>query len=131
MGAWQVRGTSSSICTWTGAREPAVADAYPSWPGAPAGEEGRRFAAHTAALDREEAAARSYADVAAIGERLSQPALPRDHPTRVTTDHPVSSKPAAMETATTPGALTGLAALVLDALVEWLTDRIAEMGCAG
>ena len=57
MGAWQVRGTSSSICTWTGAREPAVADAYSSWPGAPAGEEGRRFAAYTAALDREEAAA--------------------------------------------------------------------------
>lgn len=25
----------------------------------------------------------------------------------------------------------GLAALVLNALVEWLTDRIAEMGCAG
>jgi predicted PurR-regulated permease PerM len=25
----------------------------------------------------------------------------------------------------------GLAALVLSALVEWLTDRIAEMGCAG
>ena len=50
----------------------AVADAYSSWAGAPAGEEGRCFAAYTAALDREEAAPRSYADVAAIGERLSQ-----------------------------------------------------------
>ena len=49
----------------------AVADAYASWAGAPAGEEGRCFAAYTAALDREEAAARSYADVLASGERLS------------------------------------------------------------
>lgn len=50
----------------------AVADAYESWGGAPAGEEGRCFAAYTAALDREEAAARSYANVLASGERLSQ-----------------------------------------------------------
>jgi hypothetical protein len=45
-----------------------------------------------------------------------------------------------METATTTGPLTvarlaraltyGLAALVLRALIEWLTDRIAEMGYA-
>jgi hypothetical protein len=46
----------------------AVADAYARWAGAPAGEEGRCFAADTAALDREDAAAQSYADVAAIGE---------------------------------------------------------------
>ncbi|HEX2309782.1 MAG TPA: hypothetical protein VHH91_03615 [Vicinamibacterales bacterium] len=50
----------------------AVADAYASWSGAPAGEEGRRFAAYAAALDREEAAARGYADALANGERLSQ-----------------------------------------------------------
>ena len=50
----------------------AVADAYSSWAGAPAGEQGRCFAAYTAALDREEAAPRSYADALANGERLSQ-----------------------------------------------------------
>jgi hypothetical protein len=50
----------------------AVDDAYESWAGAPAGEEGRCFAAYTAALDREEAAARSYADALASGERLKQ-----------------------------------------------------------
>ena len=50
----------------------AVADAYARWAGAPAGEEGRRFAAYAAALDREEAAARGYADALANGERLSQ-----------------------------------------------------------
>jgi hypothetical protein len=50
----------------------AVEDAYESWAGAPAGEEGRCFAAYTAALDREEAAARSYANVLASSERLSQ-----------------------------------------------------------
>jgi hypothetical protein len=50
----------------------AVADAYESWAGAPAGEERRCFAVYTAALDREEAAARNYADVLANGERLSQ-----------------------------------------------------------
>ena len=49
----------------------AVADAYASWADAPAGEEGRCFAAYLAAIDREEAAARSYADVLANGERLS------------------------------------------------------------
>jgi hypothetical protein len=46
----------------------AVADAYASWAGAPAGEEGRCFAAYTAALDREEAAPRNYADVLAHGD---------------------------------------------------------------
>jgi hypothetical protein len=46
----------------------AVADAYASWEGAPAGEEGQCFAAYTAALDREQAAARSYADVLATLE---------------------------------------------------------------
>ena len=50
----------------------AVADAYASWAGAPAGEEGQCFAAYTAALDREQAAARSYADVLANAERLSR-----------------------------------------------------------
>ena len=49
-----------------------VADAYASWTGAPAGEEGRGFAAYAAALDREEAAARGYADALANGERSSQ-----------------------------------------------------------
>jgi hypothetical protein len=48
----------------------AVADAYASWEGAPAGEEVRWFAVYLAALDREEAAARSYADVLANAERL-------------------------------------------------------------
>jgi hypothetical protein len=47
----------------------AVADAYARWAGAPAGEEGRGFAAYAAALDREEAAARGYADALANGER--------------------------------------------------------------
>ena len=50
----------------------AVTDAYASWTGASADEEGRRFAAYAAALDREEAAARGYADALANGERLSQ-----------------------------------------------------------
>lgn len=67
----------------------------------------------------------------------------RDHQVRVTTDHPVRLHTAAMERATTTGPLTvarlaraltylvyGLAALVLRALIEWLTDRIAEMGYA-
>ena len=49
----------------------AVEDAYESWAGAPAGEEGRWFAVYLAALDREEAAALSYADALASGERLS------------------------------------------------------------
>jgi hypothetical protein len=50
----------------------AVDDAYESWAGAPADEEDRWFAVYLAALDREEAAARSYADALASGERLSQ-----------------------------------------------------------
>jgi hypothetical protein len=50
----------------------AVADAYARWAGAPAGEEGGGFAAYAAALDREEAAARGYADALADGERFSQ-----------------------------------------------------------
>ena len=50
----------------------AVADAYAIWEGAPAGEEGQCFAAYTAALDREQAAARSYADLLANAERLSR-----------------------------------------------------------
>jgi hypothetical protein len=50
----------------------AVADAYTRWAGAPAGETGRCFAAYTGALDREEAAARDYAEVLASGERLSE-----------------------------------------------------------
>jgi hypothetical protein len=50
----------------------AVEDAYASWAGAPAGEEGGGFAAYAAALDREEAAARGYADALVNGERLSQ-----------------------------------------------------------
>lgn len=50
----------------------AVADAYASWACAPAGEDGWRFAAYAAALDREEAAARGYADALANGERVLQ-----------------------------------------------------------
>jgi hypothetical protein len=50
----------------------AEADAYALWADAPTGERSRCFAAFTAAIDREEAAARSYADVLANGERLSQ-----------------------------------------------------------
>ena len=49
----------------------AVEDAYETWAGAPAGEGGRWFAVYLAALDREEAAARSYAYALASGERLS------------------------------------------------------------
>ena len=73
----------------------------------------------------------------------TQPARPRDHTVRVTTDHPVRPQTAAMDTSrSTPPvagarlarALTylvyGLAALVLRTLIEWLTDRIAEMGYA-
>jgi hypothetical protein len=54
----------------------AVADAYARWSGAPAGEEGRSFAAYTAALDREEAAARHYADVLANDELLQRCGAP-------------------------------------------------------
>jgi hypothetical protein len=50
----------------------AVGDACGRWAAAPAGEEDRWFAAYTAALDREEAAARRYADVLANGERFAQ-----------------------------------------------------------
>ena len=50
----------------------AVADAYAMWADAPTGERGRCFAAFTAAVDREEAAARSYADVLATDKRVSQ-----------------------------------------------------------
>ena len=49
----------------------AVADAYAKWADAPADEKGPCFAVYLAAIDREEAAARSYADVLASGERLS------------------------------------------------------------
>jgi hypothetical protein len=38
----------------------AVADAYDTWRGAPPAEEGRRFAAYTAALEQEENAANAY-----------------------------------------------------------------------
>ena len=48
-----------------------VSDAYATWADAPAGEKGPSFAAYLAATDREEAAARSYADVVSNGERLS------------------------------------------------------------
>ena len=47
------------------------ADAYATWADAPADEKGPCFAAYLAAIDREEAAARSYADVVSNGERLS------------------------------------------------------------
>ena len=48
-----------------------VADAYATWADAPADEKVPCFAAYLAAIDREEAAARSYADVVSNGERLS------------------------------------------------------------
>ena len=50
----------------------AVADAYALWADATAGEKPARFAAFTAAIDREEAAARSYVNVLANGERVPQ-----------------------------------------------------------
>jgi hypothetical protein len=40
----------------------AVADAYEQWSTAPAGENGLRFAAFTAAVDQEQTAAVAYAD---------------------------------------------------------------------
>ena len=49
----------------------AAAEAYALWADATADDKAARFAAFTAAIDREEAAARSYADVLASGERLS------------------------------------------------------------
>jgi hypothetical protein len=50
----------------------AVADAYALWADATADDKAARFAAFTAAIDREEVAARSYADVLANGERVLQ-----------------------------------------------------------
>ena len=50
----------------------AVADAYALWADATADDKAARFAAFTAAIDREEAAARSYAAVLANGERVLQ-----------------------------------------------------------
>lgn len=49
-----------------------VADAYALWADATADDKAARFAALTSAIDREEAAARSYADVVANGERLQR-----------------------------------------------------------
>jgi hypothetical protein len=49
----------------------AVADMYALWADATADDKSARFAAVTAAIDREEAAARSYADLLADGERSS------------------------------------------------------------
>ena len=46
-----------------------VADAYATWADATADEKGACFVAYLAAIDREEAAARSYADVVSNGER--------------------------------------------------------------
>ena len=48
----------------------AVADAYATWADTTADRKGRCFAAYTAAIAREEAAARSYADAVRTGERL-------------------------------------------------------------
>jgi hypothetical protein len=50
----------------------AVADAYALWADASADDKAARFAAFRAAIDREEAAARSYADVLATGERVQR-----------------------------------------------------------
>jgi hypothetical protein len=47
-----------------------VAEAYATWADATADRKGRCFAAYTAAIDREEAAARSYAVAVGTGERL-------------------------------------------------------------
>ena len=46
------------------------ADAYATWADATADRKGRCFAAYMAAIDREEAAARSFADAVWTGERL-------------------------------------------------------------
>jgi hypothetical protein len=48
-----------------------VADAYTLWADATADDKAARFAAFTAAINREEAAARNYADLMADGERSS------------------------------------------------------------
>ena len=49
----------------------AVADAYALWADATADDNAARFAAFTAAIDREEAAARSYADVLAAAQLVA------------------------------------------------------------
>jgi hypothetical protein len=51
----------------------AATDAYRQWCGAPAVEEGSRFAAYVAALDREEASAATYATAVADAERRLHP----------------------------------------------------------
>jgi hypothetical protein len=74
--------------------ERGVADAYARWSEAPAAEENRRFAAYTAALDQEEAAAKVYAE--SIGElerwlgRHSAPAA--NHHDGTTPLHPLRGK---------------------------------------
>jgi hypothetical protein len=50
----------------------AVADAYARWADATADDRAALFVAFTAAIDREEAAARTYAAALANGERLQQ-----------------------------------------------------------
>ena len=50
----------------------AVADAYTLWADATADDKAARFVAFTAAIDREEAAARSYADALAKGKRTQR-----------------------------------------------------------
>lgn len=47
----------------------AVASAYAAWGGAAVGDNARCFTAYMAALDQEEAAARTYAAALAAGER--------------------------------------------------------------
>lgn len=49
----------------------AAADAYALWADATADDKAARFAAFTVAIDREEAAARSYADVLAAAQLLA------------------------------------------------------------
>jgi hypothetical protein len=51
-------------------RAAAVADAYRHWSGAPADENASRFSAYVAALDLEEASAKSYAVQVADVERF-------------------------------------------------------------
>jgi hypothetical protein len=50
----------------------AVADAYARWTDATADDRAALFVAFTAAIDREEAAARTYAAALANGERVQQ-----------------------------------------------------------
>ena len=54
----------------------AVADAYALWADATADDKAARFAAFMAAIDREEAAARSYADVLAAAQLLAAHGAP-------------------------------------------------------